>query len=266
MIDPLQTLLIVVSLLFAAVAAVYVVLDRPTGGLLLGLAALLELGLLAQAVIGIGQLASGDRGRQRRGLRRLPPRHPALPAAGDAVGARRAQPRRYGGAGRGRPRGAGARSCGSSRSGRRRCLTGQRAPTTGWGRALILVYAVFAFSATRALVDPAGAEGRRGAAGLRALGVRRRRVRGGDLLPGAARPPYHPLAWAAVLVELAGVLVVGALTVVDPELFPDDTVWSRLRQRLRLGAGGAAVPRPGLAVAHPPGPSGQRKADSPVSA
>jgi hypothetical protein len=59
MIDPLQTVLIVVSLLFAAVAAVHVALDRPTGGLLLGIAALLELGLLAQAVIGIGQLASG---------------------------------------------------------------------------------------------------------------------------------------------------------------------------------------------------------------
>lgn len=61
MIDPLQTALIVVSLAFAAVAAVHVVLDRPTGGLLLGIAALLELGLLAQAIIGIGQLISGNR-------------------------------------------------------------------------------------------------------------------------------------------------------------------------------------------------------------
>lgn len=61
MIDPLQTALIVVSLLFAAVAAVHVALDRPTGGLLLGLAAVLELGFLAQAAIGIGQLVSGDR-------------------------------------------------------------------------------------------------------------------------------------------------------------------------------------------------------------
>jgi hypothetical protein len=61
MIDPLQTLLIVVSLLFAAVAAVHVVLDRPTGRLLLGIAAVLELGLLAQAIIGIGQLVSGTR-------------------------------------------------------------------------------------------------------------------------------------------------------------------------------------------------------------
>jgi hypothetical protein len=60
MIDPLQTILIVVSLLLAAAAVVHVALDRPTGGLLLGMAAVLELGLLAQAIIGIGQLASGD--------------------------------------------------------------------------------------------------------------------------------------------------------------------------------------------------------------
>ena len=34
-------------------------------------------------------------------------------------------------------------------------------------------------------------------------------------------------AWAAIAFELAGVLVVGTLTLVDPQLFPDDTVWSR---------------------------------------
>ena len=60
MIDPLQTILIVLSLLLAAVAAVHVLLDRPTGGVLLGAAAVLELGFLAQAVIGIGQVVSGD--------------------------------------------------------------------------------------------------------------------------------------------------------------------------------------------------------------
>lgn len=34
-------------------------------------------------------------------------------------------------------------------------------------------------------------------------------------------------AWAAIAFELVGVLVVGTLSVVDPQLFPDDTVWSR---------------------------------------
>ena len=61
MVEPLQTLLIVASLIFAAVAAVHVALDRPVGRLLLGMAAVLELGFLAQAAIGIGQLVSGDR-------------------------------------------------------------------------------------------------------------------------------------------------------------------------------------------------------------
>ena len=36
----------------------------------------------------------------------------------------------------------------------------------------------------------------------------------------------YRVALIAVLIELVGVLVVGTLTVVDGELFPDQTVWS----------------------------------------
>jgi hypothetical protein len=39
-------------------------------------------------------------------------------------------------------------------------------------------------------------------------------------------PDPRRLAWAAVGFELVGVLTVGTLTVLDPELFPDATVWS----------------------------------------
>ena len=39
-------------------------------------------------------------------------------------------------------------------------------------------------------------------------------------------PSSRRLAWAAVGFELVGVLTVGTLTVLDPELFPDQTVWS----------------------------------------
>jgi hypothetical protein len=39
-------------------------------------------------------------------------------------------------------------------------------------------------------------------------------------------PRAHRVALTAVLVELVGVLVVGTLTIVDRELFPDQTVWS----------------------------------------
>ena len=36
----------------------------------------------------------------------------------------------------------------------------------------------------------------------------------------------RPLAWAAVVFELVGVLTVGTFTVLDSGDFPDDTVWS----------------------------------------
>ncbi len=37
---------------------------------------------------------------------------------------------------------------------------------------------------------------------------------------------WKRVAWAACGTELAGVLVVGTLSVLDGALFPDDTVWS----------------------------------------
>ena len=43
-------------------------------------------------------------------------------------------------------------------------------------------------------------------------------------------PRPRRMAWAAVGFELVGVLTVGTLTVLDPELFPDATVWSAYGQ------------------------------------
>lgn len=37
---------------------------------------------------------------------------------------------------------------------------------------------------------------------------------------------WYRIAWATILFELLGVLVVGTLSIVDPALFPADTVWS----------------------------------------
>ena len=45
-----------------------------------------------------------------------------------------------------------------------------------------------------------------------------------------------PLAWAAVGTEMAGVLIVGLLSILDSTAFPHDTVWSR------FGAGYGYVP------------------------
>jgi hypothetical protein len=46
----------------------------------------------------------------------------------------------------------------------------------------------------------------------------------------------HRVAWAALLLEAAGVVVVGTLSLVRPEWFPDQTVWSE------FGAGYGLVP------------------------
>lgn len=61
MIDPFQTIVLVASLVLAAVALGYVALDRAPDALLVGGCALLELALVVQAVIGIGQVVRGGR-------------------------------------------------------------------------------------------------------------------------------------------------------------------------------------------------------------
>jgi hypothetical protein len=66
-----------------------------------------------------------------------------------------------------------------------------------------------------------------GAAGLRALGVRRGRLprRRRRVRPG--RPDGDAGRVGGVHVELVGVLVVGTVSLVADTAFPDDTVWSR---------------------------------------
>jgi hypothetical protein len=100
------------------------------------------------------------------------------------------------------------------------------ATATGPGRVLIAVYAVFALAATaRAGVQLATRFPEAPLAYLLSafsgvvyilatVGLSRSG-------PGARR-----LAWTAVVVELAGVLVIGSLSVFDPVAFPRATVWS----------------------------------------
>jgi hypothetical protein len=59
-IEPLQTVLIVAALVLALVTGVYVALDRSPDRVLVALLALLEVGLVVQAVIGIAQLIGGS--------------------------------------------------------------------------------------------------------------------------------------------------------------------------------------------------------------
>ena len=96
----------------------------------------------------------------------------------------------------------------------------------GWGRVLVLVYGIFALAATgRSSVQLLQkADEAPLAYALSAFAAVVYILATWCLArPG---PRTTPLAWVAVSVELVGVLVVGTLTVVDPSLFPDDTVWS----------------------------------------
>lgn len=94
----------------------------------------------------------------------------------------------------------------------------------GFEIVLIAVYGIFALSATaRSLVQVLRdfsfapvAYGLSLLAALTYIAVTIALVRGGR---------RSPLARALCLLELAGVLIVGTLTVLDPQLFPDATVW-----------------------------------------
>lgn len=103
------------------------------------------------------------------------------------------------------------------------------APTStrsGAGRALVAVYGVFALAASaRSLVqlvtkadEAPVAYGLSAVAGLVYIAA--------TLGLAEIGPDPRRLAWGAVTFELVGVLTVGTLTVLDPGLFPDETVWS----------------------------------------
>ncbi len=102
--------------------------------------------------------------------------------------------------------------------------------SSGWGRALVFVYGVFAVAATgRSLLQLGQDAGRAPLAySLSLLAAVLYLVATTCLLLGG------PRAWAAaataVTVELLGVLSVGALSYAAPELFPDRTVWSHFGQ------------------------------------
>ena len=101
-----------------------------------------------------------------------------------------------------------------------------RATASGPGRVLIAVYGVFALSATaRAAVQIASRFGEAPVAYLLSALAGVVYILATVGLAGHG-PGARKLAWAAVLFELTGVLVVGTLTVFDTADFPDDTVWS----------------------------------------
>ncbi|GAA4535560.1 MULTISPECIES: hypothetical protein [Nonomuraea] len=94
---------------------------------------------------------------------------------------------------------------------------------SGPGRALLALYGLFALAAgARAAVQIATRFGEAPLAySLSAFAALVYLLLTVALARGARR-----LALAALLIELAGVLVIGTVSLLDPAAFPDETVWS----------------------------------------
>lgn len=101
-----------------------------------------------------------------------------------------------------------------------------RSTSSGAGRVLIAVYATFALAASgRSGVQLATkADEAPFPYGLSALAAVV--YLAATVCLARTGPRWRRGAWLACGVELVGVLVVGTLSVADPDWFPDDTVWS----------------------------------------
>ncbi|GAB2758206.1 hypothetical protein GCM10027020_08270 [Nocardioides salsibiostraticola] len=101
---------------------------------------------------------------------------------------------------------------------------------SGWGRALIFVYGLFAVAATGRSVLQLATEASNApfAYSLSVVAAVLYFVATGALIMGGDRG--WRLAGAAVTIELLGVLVIGSLSYLDDALFPDKTVWSYFGQ------------------------------------
>jgi hypothetical protein len=106
----------------------------------------------------------------------------------------------------------------------------------GLGRILVMVYAVFALSSfARSLYQLATEFSAAPLAYLLSAFAAAVYIVATLSLARSGRTAWY-VSLVAVLVELVGVLSVGLWTVLDPQLFADDTVWSR------FGAGYGYVP------------------------
>ncbi len=96
----------------------------------------------------------------------------------------------------------------------------------GVGRVLIAVYAILALAATaRSVVQLAGRFDQAPVAYSLSAFAGLVYVVATVALIGKGRT-WYAVAWVAIGIELLGVLVVGVLSIVHPEYFPHDTVWS----------------------------------------
>lgn len=111
-----------------------------------------------------------------------------------------------------------------------------RATSAGWGRVLVAVYAVFAVAATGRSAVQVATSFEQAPLPYTLTAVAAVVYVLATAALASERPRARTVAWAALAVELGGVLLVGALSVAEASWFPDDTVWSR------FGAGYGYLP------------------------
>ncbi len=101
-----------------------------------------------------------------------------------------------------------------------------RATNQGFGRVLVVIYAIFAIGATsRSVIQIAGRFDEAPIAySLSALAAVVYIVATIALARG--NRTSRKVAYVAVGIEMAGVLIIGAISVIFPEAFPRATVWS----------------------------------------
>ncbi len=126
--------------------------------------------------------------------------------------------------------------------------------SSGWGRALVFTYGVFAVAATGRSLVQLGTDPDRAplAYSLSLVAALVYLVATGCLLLGGVGG--WRAAGVAVTVELLGVLSVGALSYAATDLFPDKTVWSHFGQG--YGFLPLVLPFAGLAWLHHTRPAG----------
>ena len=121
---------------------------------------------------------------------------------------------------------------------------------SGPGRLLIAVYAVFALAATaRSAVQLATKFDAAPLAYLLSAFAAVVYIVATVCLARGDRTSRR-VATVSIVVELVGVLVVGTLSIVDPQAFPGRDRLVGIRARLRLRAAGAARARPVVAAAY----------------
>ena len=105
-------------------------------------------------------------------------------------------------------------------------MPSQRATNLGFGRILIVIYALFAIAATsRSIVQIATVFSQAPIAYTLSAVAALIYIVATISLARSDRTS-HRLASIAISIELVGVIGVGLLSLIDPELFPKATVWS----------------------------------------